>query len=136
LVADAVPNFTTDVPVNALPVMVTVVPPAVGPEVGLTLVTTGRGGGAVYVNWSFAVVALVPAPGTVTVMSTVPVPAGAVAVIVDALFTVNPVAAVAPNFTADAFVNAVPVMVTEVPPPVGPDDGVTLVTVGTGGGAT
>ena len=45
-------------------------------------------------------------------------------------------AAVAPNFTADAPVKFVPVTVTEVPPALGPDDGLTAVTVGAGGGAT
>jgi hypothetical protein len=75
------------------------------------------------------VVALVP-PGVVTVMSTVPVPAGAVAVTEVAEFTVNVVALVAPNFTAVAPEKLVPVMVTEVAPVVGPDVGEIDVTVG------
>ena len=76
--------------------------------------------------------ALVP-PAVVTVTSTVPaLPAGAVAVICVALLTVKPLALVAPNFTAVAPVNPVPVMVTVVPPPVGPDAGDTLVMVGGG----
>ena len=51
---------------------------------------------------SASLIALVP-PAVVTVMSTVPaVPAGAVAVIDVALFTVKVVALVAPNFTAVA----------------------------------
>ncbi len=41
-----VPNFTTVAPVKPVPVTVTVVPPAVEPEVGLTPVTVGTGGGA------------------------------------------------------------------------------------------
>jgi hypothetical protein len=81
------------------------------------------------VNWSAADVALVP-PGVVTVTSTVPAPAGEVAVICVALFTVNVVAPVAPNFTAVAPVKFVPVMVTLVPPAAGPLAGLTLVTVG------
>ena len=60
-------------------------------------------------------------------------PAGEVAVIEVALLTVKVVAAVAPNFTAVAPVKLVPVMVTEVPPAVGPEVGLTPVTVGTGG---
>ena len=65
-----------------------------------------------------------------TVTSTVPLPAGEVAVIEVALLTVNEVAAVAPNFTAVAPVKLVPVMVTEVPPAAGPVVGLTIVTVG------
>ena len=80
--------------------------------------------------WSLAPVALVP-PGVVTVMSTVPAePAGAVAVIEVALLTVKPVALVAPNLTAVAPVRLVPVIVTLVPPAVGPAVGLTLLTVG------
>ena len=76
--------------------------------------------------------ALVP-PGVVTVTSTAPaLPAGDVAVIDVALLTVNEVAAVAPNFTAVAPVKLVPVMVTLVPPAVGPLVGLTPVTVGAG----
>ncbi len=40
-----VPNFTAVAPVKPVPVTVTVVPPAVEPEVGLTPVTVGTGGG-------------------------------------------------------------------------------------------
>ena len=67
-----------------------------------------------------------------TVTSTVPAaPAGAVAVIEVALLTVKVVAAVAPNLTPVAPVKLVPVMVTEVPPAVGPELGLTEETVGT-----
>jgi hypothetical protein len=68
--------------------------------------------------------------GVVTVTSTVPVPAGEVAVMEVALLTTTPVAALAPKWTAVAPVNPVPVMVTLVPPAAGPDDGLTEVTVG------
>jgi hypothetical protein len=81
------------------------------------------------VNRSAADVADVP-PGVVTVISTVPLPAGDVAVIDVAELTVKLVALAAPNFTAVAPVRLVPVMVTDVPPAVGPDVGETLVTVG------
>ena len=74
--------------------------------------------------------ALVP-PGVVTVTSTAPaVPAGDVAVIEVALTTVKE-ALVPPNFTALALLKLVPVMVTLVPPAVGPLAGVIAVTVGT-----
>jgi hypothetical protein len=75
-------------------------------------------------------VALVP-PGVVTVTSIVPaVPAGLVTVIWVALFTVIPVPLVAPNWTAVAPVKFVPVIVTAVPPVVGPLVGVIPVMVG------
>ena len=69
-------------------------------------------------------------PTVVTVMSTVPVPAGDVAVIWVALLTVKPAAAVAPKVTAVAPLRLVPVMTTDVPPDVGPAVGETAVTVG------
>ena len=59
-----------------------------------------------------------------------PVPAGDVAVIWVAELTVNPVAGVAPKFTAVAPVRLVPVIVTDVPPVVGPAVGEIDVTVG------
>ena len=72
-------------------------------------------------NWSALLVVLVP-PVAVTVTSTVPAdPAGAGAVMEVALLTVKADAAAAPNFTAVTPVKLVPVMVTEVPPAVGPD---------------
>ena len=70
-------------------------------------------------------------PGVVTATSTAPTePAGVVAVIEVALTTVTPVAAAPPNVTAGAPVKLVPVMVTDVPPAVGPEFGLTLLTVG------
>ena len=57
-------------------------------------------------------------------------PAGVVAVICVALLTVNEAAAVTPKFTAVAPVKLVPVMVTDVPPAVDPEFGLTLLTVG------
>ena len=70
-------------------------------------------------------------PGVVTVTSTTPAAcAGAVDVIVVALTTLKPVAAVLPNLTAVAPVKFVPVIVTEVPPASGPDVGLSPDTVG------
>ncbi len=69
--------------------------------------------------------------GVVTATLTSPAAcAGVVAVMVVALTTVMPVAAVPPKVTAVAPVKLVPVMVTAVPPAVGPLLGLTLVTVG------
>jgi hypothetical protein len=70
-------------------------------------------------------------PTVVTVTSTTPaLPAGAVAVIDVLEFTVTPVAALDPKSTAVAPVRSVPVIVTDVPPSVGPDVGDTAVTAG------
>ena len=70
-------------------------------------------------------------------MSTVPAEAaGDSAVIEVGLFTLKLVAGVAPNDTEMAPVRSVPVMVAEVAPPVGPDEGATPVTVGTRTGGT
>ena len=68
--------------------------------------------------------------GVVTVTSTVPVPAGDVAVIEVALLTTTPLAALVPNLTVAPVRNPVPVMVTLVPPAVGPALGLTALTVG------
>ena len=54
------------------------------------------------------------------------------AVIVVLLFTTMPLARVPPTVTEAPEANPVPVMVIDVPPAVGPDVGVTLVTVGAG----
>jgi hypothetical protein len=130
--AAAAPKFTAVEPVKLVPVIVTGVAVVLGPELGLTPVTVGAGG-TVYVNWSAALVALVP-PGVVTVTSTVPiVPAGAVAVMLVGLLTVK-VAAVAPKSTAVAPANPLPPTVTDVVPVLGPEVGLRPVTVGVGGG--
>ena len=77
-VAGIEPNITIVAPVNRLPVIITLVPPARGPLVGEMPVMVGT---AMYVNWSAAEMPLVP-PGVVTVTSTVPAdPAGEAAVI-------------------------------------------------------
>jgi len=56
--------------------------------------------------------------------------AGLVAVIEVLLFTVKLVAGVVPKLTAVAPVNPVPVILTVVPPVVGPPGGLTPLTVG------
>jgi hypothetical protein len=127
-VAASRPKSTIDPATNPVPVMVTVVPPPLGPVLGLTDVTVGTGSN---VNRSAALVAEVP-PVVVTVTSAVPaVSAGAVAVIEVAELTVTSVAACpVPNETVDPATKLVPVIATDVPPAVGPDDGLTAVTVG------
>ena len=82
-------------------------------------------------NWSEDDVALVP-PGVVTVTSTVPAPAGEIAVILVAELTVKLEALLIPNITVVAPVNPVPVIVTVVPPTNGPLVGEMLVTAGKG----
>ena len=129
VVAATDPNLTEVAPVNPLPLRLTTVPPAAGPEFGETPETT-----VAYVNLSAALEAEVP-PIVVTVTSTVPADsAGKTAVIDDALTTVYEVAAMDPNMTLLAPMNPVPVIVTEVPvavpPAVLPVDGEIEVTVG------
>jgi hypothetical protein len=125
--AGEVPKLTAVVPVKFVPLIVTTVPPTVGPPEGDTLVTVG---GATYVNSSAGEVAEFP-PVVVTVTSTVPaVPAGATAVIEVAEMMVNEVAGVVPKLTALAPVKFVPVIATVVPPDVEPLVGEIPVTVG------
>src|SRR5206468_9322272 len=94
-------NFTAVAPAKPVPLIVTEVPPAAGPTLGSTLVTVGP-----YVKRSASLIGLVPL-GLVTVTSTVPVPAGEVAVIELPEVTVKLVAAVEPNLTAVAPANLV-----------------------------
>jgi len=68
----------------------------------------------------------------VTFTSTVPLPAGLTAVICLSLFTVK-LTAVVPNSTWLTPVKPLPVIVTVVPPVVGPDVGEMLAIVGIGG---
>ena len=65
-----------------------------------------------------------------TLTCTVPADSsGEVAVIESGEFTVVAVAVMLPNITVAEEVKLAPVMVTEVPPAVGPDEGLTLITV-------
>ena len=94
--------------------------------------------GALKVKRSAALVALVR-PLTVTVTSTVPLPAGLVALQLVVLAQLTPVAAVLPKraVVAPAVVlNPVPVIVTTVPPADGPFVGLIEVIVGSGGDGT
>ncbi|MNM85396.1 hypothetical protein D3C81_975090 [compost metagenome] len=69
-------------------------------------------------------------PAVVTRTSTVPVPAGAVAVTCVGLLMVTPEAAVVPKATAVVPVKPVPVMTTLLPPATGPKAGVIPLTTG------
>ena len=127
LVAAVVPKSTAVAPVKPVPVMRHRSPAGGRARSGAD--AGDGGGGRVGEVVGAELAALVP-PGVVTVTSTVPVPAGDVAVILVELTTVKVVAASVPKCTAVAPVKAVPVMVTEVPPAVGPEVGLTPVTVG------
>ncbi len=74
---------------------------------------------------------LVP-PGPVILISTVPLPAGAVALIDVELLTAKLAAAEPPNVSAVAPVKFLPVIVAAVPPVSGPEFGLTEEIEGTG----
>jgi hypothetical protein len=127
--AAVVPKWTDVAPVKVAPVIVTGVPPAVGPDVGETALTVGS---AANLKWSAGEMAEVP-PGVVTVTSTVPAAwAGEVVVILLLETTVKETAAVVPKCTAVAPVKWTPVIVARVPPEIGPEVGETAWTAGTG----
>ena len=110
------PNVTEVVPVKLVPEIVTVVPPATGPNTGDNEVIVGA---STKVNPPL-LVAVPPAPVITT--STAPaVLAGVTTVIEVALELTIVVPAVPPNVTEDVAVKLVPVIVTVVPPAVGPD---------------
>ncbi len=114
---------------NPVPVIVTTVPPATGPEVGLIVVTVGAGVPYVY---PFTAVAVWLSGFVITTFAGPAAPAGLTNVSVPAVSTVTDVAALPPTVTAAPVWNPVPVIVTRVPPPVGPNDGFRLVIVGAG----
>src|SRR5204863_9694461 len=110
--------------------MVTFVPPVVGPVFGVTV-------------WILSALKVKPwdrvptcPSGFVTVTSTVPSAcAGVLAVIDVALATLTFVAAVPPKATVAPLTKFVPLIVTDVPPAIGPLLGATLVIVGPAGAA-
>jgi hypothetical protein len=121
-------NRTAVVPVNPDPVTMIGVPPSLGPLAGVNEVMLGA---LRKVKSSFEPLLAEVPPAVVTDTVTTPTErAGEVAVICVAELTVNVVAAVAPKLTAVAPVKLVPVMVTDVPPAVVPNVGLTAVTVG------
>jgi hypothetical protein len=112
-------NVTEVAPVNALPLIVTMVPAL--PEVGLNEETAG-------ITWKLVELVLLPY-GVVTVRDPVSAPDGTVAVIFLSDTTVN-VAARPLNVTEVAPVRALPLIVTEDPTLAG--DGETPETAGAG----
>src|SRR5438034_10133226 len=76
------------------------------------------------------------ASALVTVMFTAPAAcAGVVAVIVALFTTLTPVAALPPKLTVAPATKLAPVIVTAVPPTIGPEEGATVLTVGAGADA-
>jgi hypothetical protein len=129
----AVPPTVTDTPVtNPVPDTVTDVPPVTGPVAGDRPVTVGTG--AVYAKLSVVPDVELDPPEVVTCTSTVltVTVAGDTTVIDVADTTVTLVPASAPNATDAPVRKPVPVIVTVVPPDVGPVAGEIDVTVGTG----
>src|SRR5260221_8204372 len=129
--AAMVPRVTVAPAAKLVPVIVTAVPPPLGPLVGDTLPTVGAG--PRYVKPLLSV-PLCP-PGLVTVTATAPAACAAVvAVIVVALTMTMPVAAVPPIVTVAPAANPLPAIVTAGPPAPGPPPGVTPFMSGGGGG--
>jgi hypothetical protein len=123
-VAATLPNTTVASAWKPVPVIVTVVPPLVSPEVGETLLTVG--GGAVKVKAAASVADC--EPGFVTVIETVPaVDAGVTACSSLPLTNVTMAAATPPKLTPAPLSNPLPVIVTVVPPATGPCAGETPV---------
>src|SRR5262245_30504535 len=113
------PNVTVAPALKSAPSIVTDVPPAEGPESGVTPLTEGAGNGDVYLNPPESI-ALCPSI-LVTVTLTAPTPwAGVVAEIEFELTTATPVAIVPPNDTPTPDAKFAPVIVTDVPPSKGP----------------
>jgi hypothetical protein len=110
------------------------VPPPVLPELGVTLLTIGGGGGGTkiypFVNVPFCASELVTT--TLTVPSAC---AGVLAVIELLLTTATLVAAALPNETIAPGRKPVPEIVMDVPPVVGPEMGAIEFTTGGPGGA-
>jgi hypothetical protein len=125
-VAAVLPNVTVAPAKKFVPVIVTAVPPAVGPLFGLTLLTVG---GAIYVN-ALAKLPLSPLLLVTVTVTTPALPAGVVAVIVVLFTTTTFVAAVLPNVTVAPVAKFVPAIVTAVLPVSAPLFGLTLLTVG------
>jgi hypothetical protein len=123
--AVVVPNLTEVAPVKWVPVMVTAVVPATGPEGG----TTSEMIGAV-TKVKIPVLATDP-PVAVRATATVPPPwAGVLTVSTVGPVTWTVVPGVPPKVTLLVPARLVPVTVTDVPPATGPLDGVTEEIVG------
>jgi hypothetical protein len=110
--------------------MVTTVPPATGPEEGEMPDTLGRETSS-YMYTADAFQMLLAPTGLMTETSTVPAGfAGVMTVRRLSLTTISAVPFFSPNWTPVAPVNPDPVMVTTVPPAMGPPEGETPVICG------
>lgn len=119
------PIFTPEVVVKLVPVIVTVVPPAVGPLVGVSEVIVGAATNVkppVLVAWP---------PGVVNTTSVAPAVPDGVVTVTDVAPTVPSEPATPPIVTPVVPLKLVPVIVTVVPPAIGPLDGLSVVIVGT-----
>ena len=120
------PTETVAPPWNAVPLIVTAVPPAVAPLVGAIELTVGAG--ATYVKQPAH--APLCASGFVTVTLTDPAAWAVVVPVMDVALIVETLSADPPNETVAPVWNPVPAMLTDVPPALGPLLGVTDATVG------
>jgi hypothetical protein len=123
------PKETAVAPVNPVPVNVTDVPPAAGPEVGEIDVITGIDPVTIEVPKVNDTVPSVTPAGVVTTIGAEPDPVRVVRVIVVSFTTVNGVTA-PPTVTPVVPVKPDPVSVTKVPPIAGPEVGDTDVRTG------
>src|ERR1043166_9594008 len=122
------PNVTAAPSAKFVPVMVTGVPPVVGPVFGDTFVIVGFG--SVYVN-ACASVADWPSV-LVTTTSTLPAACAGDVAVIEGAVPATTVAETPPNFPVGLLRKPVPLIVTTVPPPMPPLVGRMLVTVGAG----
>ena len=123
------PNVTVAPDLKFVPVIVTDVPPAAGPELGLMEVIVGGGATTAAVNPPVEV-AVWPS-GLITTIFTGPaVIVGVTTVMLVAETTTTEVPGLPPKVTVAPDLKFIPVMVTDVPPAAGPDVGLMEVIVG------
>src|SRR5207244_8168642 len=124
-VARLAPKLTVAVGAKSVPVIVTAVPPAVGPLVGETAVTVG---GVMKVKQPVQV-ALWPSTLVTTTLTSPAAWAGVVATTTVASAKVT-VPGAPPKLTVSGPAKSLPLIVTPRPPAMEPEFGVTLVTLG------
>jgi hypothetical protein len=123
-VAAVVPKNTSRVLIKPAPVMVTIVSPLIGPEVGVMEPITGDG-------TKLKLSELLVPPGVVILTGTMPTTWGGVTTSTSvSLATVKLVAGAVPNFTPVVPSRLVPVMVTLLPPAATPAEEKTAVGAG------
>jgi hypothetical protein len=127
MAAGLLPKVTPVAPARSVPVILTRVPPAAGPDTGEMSVTTG---GAAYVYGAGMVA---EPPGVVTVTVTGPAAWAGVTAVIAVGSTYAAVTAVVSKVTVvvPVLTKPVPVMVTVSPPAAGPASGVMPVAAGT-----